>query len=301
MSGFLEYQYNSRIRSFMSRFLVLLVFVFVAGCSGSGGSAPTPNGTTTTTTTTTTPPAATCVAAHEPLVDASGSHAIAWTKTYCGPSDQWEGVYLDSSSTDDSGQVLGTTRDLNRGRVTWDFTGLDYTDLLWPTDDMMFMVLKRIQSNGFSEWNWHILGNRYGVNGPIETRLVTQRPNDDYCIPNNIYACEKKWADRDNPFVYERAKKYQWDCFWNTTIASGIDDYGVPPAGVMDGRISCDLYDITGAKKKLNTYFTATSGPYTRRSDDSTFFFAAGGNSVTYFAKHGVPMVLSNFRFSVMQ
>lgn len=287
----------------MSRFFVLLIFVFVAGCSGSGGSAPTPSGTATATTTTTTPSAATCVAAHEPLVDASGSHAVAWTKTYCGPSAEREVVYIDSYSTDDSGQVFGTTRDVNRGRVTWDFTNLDYSDLAWPTNDMLFMSLKRVQADEVSEWNWHILGNRYGISGPIETRMVSQRPTDDYCVPEFIKYCEKKYSDSEHPYVYERAKKYQWDCYWNTSIESGVDGYGARP-GLNDGRVSCDLFDITGAKTKLTTYFMPTSGPYPRLASDSMFFFVAGGDGIAYFRptnEFGVPMIVSNFRFSILQ
>lgn len=282
----------------MSRFLVLLIFVFAAGCSGGGGSsAPTPTGTTTTTTATTT--AAACVADHEPIVDASGSHAVAWTKTLCGPSAPYYTVYIDQATQDDTGKIFGTTRNINRGRVTFEFTNLNYDDLIWPNNgnDIMFIGFIALHGVTDNEANWHILGNRFGDTGPIETRLVTQRPFDDVCIPTWIRYCEKQWSDTENPYIYERAKKYKWDCKWNTYIDSGlgVDSYGAYP-GLLDGQIYCDLYDVTTTTRLLNSYYLPTSGPYDRLN-----FFVAGGDAVTWFAKDGVPMIISKFRFSIME
>lgn len=281
----------------MSKYLFLIMLAFVAGCSGGGTSAPTPTGEPSTPTTQSTSDS--CVAEHEPMVDSSGAHAVTWTKTLCGPSAPYETVFINENTTDDTGQVFGLTRNINRGRVTWEFTNLDYTDLKWPNngDDIMFMGFIALHDAADYEANWHILGNRFGEAGPIETRLVTQRPFDTVCIPNAIRYCEKQWSDTQNPYNYERAKKYKWDCQWNTTIESGLPEgtYGAY-SGLIDGRIYCDLYDVTTTTQLLNTYYMPTSGPYGRLN-----FFVAGGDAVTYFNKAGVPMIISNFRFSIME
>ncbi|MBF0291644.1 MAG: hypothetical protein HQK86_05750, partial [Nitrospinae bacterium] len=121
----------------MSRFLVLLLFVLVTACSGGGGStAPAASSPTTTSTTTPVTPAS-CAPEHAPITDPSGSHAVSWTKTICGPSAKGEVFYIGADTLSDSGETFGATRDINRGRVTWEFTNLDYTDIAWPTNDMM--------------------------------------------------------------------------------------------------------------------------------------------------------------------
>lgn len=275
----------------MSRFLLLLVFALVTSCNSGGSSTPE----ATTTPTPEPVVVAPCVAAHEPITDATGSHAVAWTKTICGPTLKGEVLYIGADSQSDSGQVFGATRDINRGRVTWEFTNLDYTDIEWPTNDMMFMIL--MMGHSGTEVNWHILGNRFGETGPIETRLVTQR-FDGICIPEHIQFCEKKMQERDNPYIYEGSKRYKWDCFWNTRVESYHAEFGWYP-GLKDGLIYCDLYDITTTTTRLNTYYTSTSGPY-----DKINYFRAGGNTISMWRsddRFGVPMIIENFRFSIME
>lgn len=280
----------------MSRFLVLLVLVLITGCSGGGSSAPAASSATTTTSATTTASTApaSCAPEHAPITDPSGSYAVSWTKTICGPSAKGEVFYIGADTQSDSGEIFGATRDINRGRVTWEFTNLDYTDIAWPTNDMMFMVF--FMGSGDTEVNWHILGNRFGVEGPIETRLVTQR-FDGICIPEHIPFCEKKMQDRDNPYIYEGAKRYKWDCFWNTGQESTHSEFGWYP-GLKDGVVYCDLYDITTTTTLLNTYYTSTSGTY-----DKINYFRAGGNTISLWRaddSFAVPMIMENFRFSIM-
>lgn len=301
----------------MSRFLVLLVFVLITGCSGGGGSsAPAASGDTTTTPATPTPAKpASCAPEHAPITDTSGSHSVAWTKTVCGPSQKGEVIYIGPDSASDNGETFGATRDINRGRVTFEFTNLDYTDIEWPTNDMMFMILmmgsdkERGPSDGTyigndgvvfpatTEVNWHILGNRFGLEGPIETRLVTQR-FDGECVPETIKFCEKKMQGRDNPYIYEGAKRYKWDCFWNTGQESTHEEFGWYP-GLKDGIVYCDLYDITTTTTLLNTYYTSTSGTY-----DKINYFRAGGNTISLMGRpddsFAVPMIVENLRFSIM-
>jgi len=277
----------------LKRILALIVGVsFIAGCSGGGGGssdAGTSGGSSSSSSSGSEAVNSSCAPEH------AGN--VKWTYSNCGPLVNGQIAYIDQATAGDNGELLGA-RAVDKGRVTYTFTNLDWSMLPWPTDDIMFMIF---MGNGNdpnftilnNEANWHILGNRFAANGRIETRIVTQR-FDGVCIPETVRYCEKKWLDYDMP-KYSATSTYKWDCAWDTTASSGLNNWGT---GVGDGLVKCDLYNADDANNPvlIESYMVPTSGSY-----PSLNYFMAGGNSSERFHKTNMPVTLTNFRFSIIE
>jgi len=223
---------------------------------------------------------------------------IKWTFEECGPIYDGDTVLIETptmGSAPSGGkfnpQPLGD-RTLNKGRVTFTITNLDYSDLPWPTNDIVLVVFMGKGENG-GEVNWHILGNRFASDGNVETRLVSQR-FDGVCVPEEIRKCEKKHHDYDMP-AYHRDRSFKFDCSWDTTAASLLYDQG---PNIRDGLITCRIFNVTDPAKEIlvQTYRTPTSGPYPTLN-----YFVAGGNASNGFRMKNTPTTLTNFRFTLFQ
>lgn len=218
---------------------------------------------------------------------------MVWTLSNCGPLANGETVKILQDTLDDYGRMLGITT-MNKGRVTYTMTNLDWSMYPWPTDDIVFMAFMGYGVNG-SEVNWHILGNRYSGDGQIETRIVSQR-FDGVCIPYSIQYCEKRTYAMDNP-KFDSSKSYKWDCSWDTSADSMLGEYS-GTTGTGDGLVSCSITDVTDTANPvyITTLTVPTSGPL-----PTLRFFIAGGNSSGEFRKTNMPVTMTNFRFSVME
>lgn len=282
-----------KIKVIKNLFFLLITTALAASCGGGSSgssSSSSSSGSSSTSTDTTTPVNSSCAPAHE------GN--VVWTYSECGPLVDGETVNINQGTLDDSGVQLGS-RKVNKGRVTFTFTKLDWSMIPWPTDDivfMAFMALGQDLSNGYglnNEVNWHILGNRFAEDGDIETRLVTQR-FDGVCIPESIRYCEKKFNNFDAP-KYDLTQSYKWDCAWDTTVNSGMNDWGQSGG---DGLVSCALYNVTDANSPvlIETYRVPTSGSY-----EGLNGFTAGGNTSSSFFKPNMATTTTNFRFSIIE
>ena len=221
---------------------------------------------------------------------------IAWTMEVCGPLRGGEIVYINSGTqgqkADGGAEALGG-RSVNKGRVTWTVTNMDYTYFPWPTSDVVMAVFMGY-GQYFREANWHILGNRLGFDSKIETRLVNQR-FDLMCVGGNPSSCEKSFKDEDRP-RYSGSSTYRFDCSWDTTVPSMLYGQG---ADVVDGLVECSIYDVTGGGENLiQSYVVPTSGPF-----NSLNYFAVGGKTSSQVGRltADIDTTLTNVRFTVFQ
>ena len=220
---------------------------------------------------------------------------IAWTLEVCGPLTNGQTVDIRSGTVgkkaNGGDEALGD-RAVNKGRVTWTVTNMDYRDFPWPTSDVVVVVFMGY-GNYFREANWHILGNRLSFDRRIETRLVNQRA-DTICIGGNPNSCEKASKDQDKP-LYLGTSTYKFDCSWDTTVPSLLYGQG---ADVVDGLVECRIFDVTGGGESLiQTYQVPTSGPF-----NSLNYFSVGGNTSSRVGRDAdIPTTLTNVRFTLFE
>jgi hypothetical protein len=191
-------------------------------------------------------------------------------------------------------EALGK-RSVNKGRVTFTLTNMDWNDFPWPTNDIA-VTFFMAESADNQETNWHVLGNRFEETGRVQTKMVSQR-FDGICVPDTrLIFCEKKWTDYDMP-MYDYSRVYKFDCSWNTITSSMIAKFGGGD-GVVDGLAKCDIIDVTDPKapSPIATYMVPTSGPYHHLN-----WFAAGGASGSLVEKPNLPTTLTDFRFTLFQ
>ncbi|MDH5639524.1 MAG: hypothetical protein OEZ04_13645, partial [Nitrospinota bacterium] len=225
------------------------------------------------------------------------SGQVAWTVEVCGPMTNGQTVDINQGTqgqkADGATEVLGE-RPINKGRVTWTVTNMDWSDFPWPLAEGNDVVISVFWSYGqyYREANWHILGNRFAFDSRLETRLVNQR-FDQTCVGGNPQYCEWKDTQFDLP-LYLRSSTYKYDCSWDTTASSLL--YGRGP-DLADGLVECLIYDVSGGGESLiATYQVPTSGPF-----NSLKYFTVGGGTSE---KEGhpnanLPATLTNVRFTI--
>ncbi|MDH5756936.1 MAG: hypothetical protein OEZ55_09740 [Nitrospinota bacterium] len=262
---------NYRFRYFLLSLAVLLITGGACSSSGSSGAGSS------------------CVS----IPDGQ----VAWTVEICGPLTNGQTVDINQATqgqkADGGAEALGE-RAVNKGRVTWTVTNMDWSDFPWPLAEGNDVVVSVFMAYGkyFREANWHILGNRFAYDSKIETRLVNQR-FDLTCIGGDPQDCEWKYTAFDLP-KYLRASTYKFDCSWDTTVPSMLYGRG---ADLIDGLVECKILDVSGGGENLiETYRVPTSGPY-----NSLKYFTVGGNTSGQEGHPGanLPTTLTNVRFTI--
>ncbi|MDH4185123.1 MAG: hypothetical protein OEV92_12925 [Nitrospinota bacterium] len=221
--------------------------------------------------------------------------SVKWTYEQCGPLTNGKYVDIRQTTTGDVPSGSGYTKEaiskhfpLNKGKMTFTISNLDWTDYPYPANDIIF-VLFMAETETLRETNWHILGWRDALNGIIGMKLVAQR-FDGMCIPYDFLPCERKSYEVDAP-KFVRSKSYRFDCVWDTTADSGL--YG---DGVGDGYVQCDIYDVTTASSPawIITHVVPTGGPFEQLN-----YVCVGGGCGPMVVKPSVPATLSNFRMTL--
>ena len=266
-------------QNLLSKIMVLsLCAAALAACSGGGGGSGDGGSTSQNYK---------CV----PIPDGS----VKWTYEECGPLSNGRAVDIRQTTMGDVPSGSGFIRDaivnyppLNKGRVTFTVTNMDWTDFPFPEDDIV-LLLFMAENDALRETNWHILGSREWSDGRIWTRLIAQR-FDGMCAPSHEIPCERKSSKFDMP-VYERSKSYKFDCSWDSSADSGW--FG---SGVGDGLVQCDILDVTDPKNETLIYShkVPTGGPFEHLN-----YFCAGGGCGPLVEKINLPTKMTNFRFTL--